>query len=268
MKQRLANAVREWWASPKFIGAAVALGGLAVGTGVARAMSKPACPVGLGLDGGVLYGVRYLERMRGGAAPDEEVPMVVLMHTLTGRPEGYAGGMNGIGRARLILPEGEYTVGSGRSWFPRGIKATVNAGNKPEEMAAWRAAGERMARFIETIAHCRPTVGKPVVTGSSQGGEMAILLANGHRKLVSGAVTANSDLPSPLWTDKMAPIAMLNGTGDTTVPYEWARAHAQQAAARGQPVTFESFPSSGHDLTSAQTKAWIGAVRAMVGQVS
>jgi len=261
------NPPRPWWRTQWLVVPAVVAAGLALGVGVVAAASRRSCPA-LVSEGGTIEGVRYLERMRGGASSTDAVPMVILLHSLTGSPEGYASGMNGIGPARLILPEGGYEVGSGSSWFPRGIKTTVQDGNDPAEMEAWRVAGERMARFVDTISHCRPTVGKPVVTGSSQGGEMALLLANEYRRMVAGSVVVNADLPEPLWTRRMAQTIWLHGTGDTTVPYELAKAHADDALDRGQPVTFESFQSPGHELTGALQSAWIAAVRDMVEQVS
>jgi phospholipase/carboxylesterase len=261
----LLNPPAAWWRSPYFlIPAAIGVGTL-VGVGIAHARPYP-CPP-LGADGDVLEGVRYLERMRGGAAPDEAVPMVVVLHSLGGTPEGYAGGMGGIGRARLILPEGEYDRDSGKSWFGKGLHKVVDAGNTPADLQIWRDAGDRLARFIDAVRQCRPTVGDPIVTGSSQGGEASLLLATEHRDLVHGAVVVNGDMPGPLWDPKMAPTLMIHGTGDTTVPYAWAKAHAEDMVARGAPLRFETFSSPGHDVTAAESKAWIAGVRDMVAEI-
>jgi phospholipase/carboxylesterase len=262
---RLPNPATSWWRSPYFLVPATIAAGTLLGVGIVHAMPYR-CPP-LGPQGGVLEGVRYLERMRGGASPDEEVPMVVVLHSLGGTPEGYAGGLGGIGKARLILPEGQYDKDSGKSWFGKGLHAVVEAGNTPEALQIWRDAGDRLARFIDAIRQCRPTLGDPIVTGSSQGGEASLLIATEHRHLVHGAVVVNGDMPEPLWSRKMAPTLMIHGTGDTTVPYAWAKAHAEAVIAQGAPLRFESYPSSGHDVTKAESKEWISGVRDMVAEI-
>lgn len=256
-----------WWRSPAFILPAALVGGTTIGIGVARAAARVGRCKGVTDEGGVVAGVRYLERMRGGASPTERMPMVLVLHSLGGTPEGYAGGMGGIGRARLILPEGEFDRDNGKSWFGKGLHAVVDGGNKPEDLAIWKSAGDRLARFIDAITHCRPTIGKPIATGSSQGGEASLLLANDHRRKIHGAVSINGDMPGPLWHRRMAPTVMVNGTGDTTVPFDWAEEHAQEMIDRGAPLTFVSMDSSGHAITSEQSKAWIAAVRAMVSEI-
>jgi len=258
------------WTSPWVIGGVV-VGGVVLGLGfskVASARSDFVDCSGAGENGGVVAGVRYLERMRGGAGPNDRVPMVVLFHALGASPEGYAAGLSGIGPARLILPEGGIAGGGGHMWFPAGIKSTLADGFDASEAAAWRSAGDRVANFIRAISHCRPTRGKPIVTGSSQGGEMTLLQASSHRGLVSGAVALNADLPQAFWNARMAPTAMLNGTGDTTVPFEWAQAYADEMRRRGAALSFQSYPSPGQDLTAAQTHAWRQTVANLVAKIS
>ncbi len=258
------------WRSPWVVGGVV-VGGVALGLGISRIASAQSVFVdcsGVGEHGGVVAGVRYLERMRGGAAPGDRVPMVVLFHALGASPEGYASGLSSIGRARLILPEGGIVGGGGHMWFPEGIKGTLSDGFDPTEQAAWQGAGDRIANFIRAVSSCRPTLGRPIVTGSSQGGEMTLLQASSHAGLVSGAVALNADLPQAFWNRRMAPTAMLNGTGDTTVPYDWAKAYADEMVRKGAPLTFRSYPSQGHDLTNAQTHDWRQTVAAMVAKIS
>lgn len=213
-----------------------------------------------------MAGVRYLERLRGGADPSERLPMVIVLHSLGGSPDGYAGGFGGIGRARLVLPEGALEGGGGFKWWDRGLHDIVEYG-RPEDIAQWNAASSRLSEFIRQITRCRPTLGNPIVTGSSQGGEAALLLATQHRKQIHAAIAANGDMPDQFWRVRMAPTAMLNGTGDTTVPFAWAKAHAEALIAQGAPLTFTAFPSDGHAVTAAQSKAWLAAIRGSVDQI-
>lgn len=237
------------------------IAGVSAGAALHRLLGGPADCTQVEADGGVVAGVRYVERMRGGADPNEAVPMVVLFHSLGATPEGHAAMLTNIGRARLILPEGEYESesGSGRKWWQRGVKDAVE--NDPEGAAVqWEAASDRMAEFLRQIVQCRPTIGKPILTGSSQGGEMTLLMASTYPRLAGSGVAVSSYLLEPFWTARMAPTAMLHGTGDTTVPYAWARDYAEVMQAKGAPLGFESYESAGHAVTKPMSRAWIGLV--------
>lgn len=248
------------------VAGAVAAGGLAVGFGVGALVHRFFPPLLLadcsrvGEDAGMVAGVPYLERMRGGAEPHEPVPMVILFHSRGGNPRGYARGMQGIGKARLILPEGAYHgKGNARLWWELGVKASVD--NMAGAVQEWEHAAARAAEFVRQIVQCRPTVGKPVLTGSSQGGEMTLLMASLYPELMASGVAVSSYLLRPFWTDDMAPVRMIHGTGDRTVPYDWAKEYYEAMRNEGAPLSFESYPSSGHSVTKAMSADWITSVK-------
>jgi phospholipase/carboxylesterase len=261
------NPPQPWWQSPWAIGTGLAVSGVALGAGVAaaaRMLMTPADCTAVAQTEGEIGGVRYIERIRGGADPNAQLPMVLLFHSLGATPEGHAAMLGGIGTARLILPDGELgTSGSGRKWWNLGIKDAVEKGRQDEAQVEWTRAADRMAQFVDEISQCRPTLGKPVLTGSSQGGEMALLMASAYPKVVQGAVAVSSYLLPAFWTPKMAPTVMIHGTGDKVVPYDWALQYAQAMQEQGAPLTFDSFVSSGHSVTSPMASAWIAAVKQM-----
>ncbi len=263
--------------SELIVAGAVATGGVALGFAlgalVHRLRLPPLIPADCSLvaeQSGTVAGVPYLERMRGGAQPDEAVPMVVVFHSRAASPSGHARMLEGIGRARMILPEGvfHHGDGKGRLWWELGVKAAVRDGNMAGAKAQWEEASERMAEFLRQIVRCRPTVGAPVLTGSSQGGEMTLLMASTHPELTSSGVAVSSYLLEPFWTDKMAPVRMIHGTGDKTVPYAWAKDYYEKVEAEGAPISFESYPSSGHSVTQEMARDWIASVKGQVGRLS
>ena len=255
-----------WYRSPWVIGSAVVGAGALVGAGIVSAAAGGVDCSGVGPEGGTVAGVRYLERLRGGSRSDERLPMVIVLHGLGGTPEGYAAGFGGIGKARVILPEGAYEGGGGRKWWERGLHDIVEEG-RPEDIAQWNAASDRLSEFIRQITKCRPTLGKPIVTGGSQGGEATLLVATQHRRQISAAVSVDGDMPDLFWRRRMAPTLMINGTGDTTVPFAWAKAHAEAAISRGSPLVFWPMPSEGHAITSAMSKAWLGEIGRQVERI-
>ena len=252
--------------TPWLVGAGVVAAGTLAGAAIVRAATKADCS-SVGADGGTAAGVPYLERMRGGASPDERVPMVVMLHSMDGSPKGYAGGLGGIGRARLILPQGGIDSGGGYRWLPTTLGGTLKDGFSNEEFETWLDALERLETFVDAIADCRPTVGKPIITGSSQGAIMTLLMATARRGKIHGAVAVNGDLPDAFWNGKMTPTIMINGTGDTNFPFAQAQEHAQIAIDEGAPLRLDSYSSSTHEVTPAMGKAWGQAVGDFVAQI-
>jgi len=248
----------------------VGVAGVVTGAAVVAALHRlvkgpPADCSQAGNSGGVVAGVPYLERMRGGAQPQEAVPMVVLFHSLGATPKGYEKALSNIGRARLILPEGPYPgAGGGHKWWELGVKAAVE--DDPEGATAqWEGTADRIGEFLRQIVQCRPTIGEPIVTGSSQGGEMSLLMASTHPRRVRAGVAVSSYLLGPFWSSRMAPTVMIHGTGDTTVPYAWAKSYAQEMIARGAHLAFEPYDSVGHAVTKPMSRRWMELVRAEVG---
>lgn len=254
------------------VAAAAVLGGGMLGASlVLRLMpSRPDCRHSVPGIGGVVAGVRYLEEMRGGATPGDTVPMVIVLHALGARPEGYVGMFQGVGRARIIVPEGALGSETARKWWSTPVRAAVL---DPEKSAAavseWKTAAERMEQFVRAIVECRPTQGRPIITGSSQGAEMALLLASLHPRLFTGAVATAGYLLPPFWSKRMAPTRMIHGTGDRTVPFAWADQYVRSMKAEGadlELVAHATDPSqdSGHYVTRAMAREWSAMVASLV----
>lgn len=213
-------------------------------------------------EGGTLRGVRYLERMRN-AQPEDTVPMVVLFHSRGATPEGHKGMLQGLGPSRLIIPEGALAsgYGKGRLWWERGVRSAME--DDPAAAAAqWRAAAARMHIFLRTLVRCRPTLGKPILTGSSMGGQMAYLMGTRYADHAYAAVSVNGYLLPDLWSPHMVPTLALHGVDDRTVPYAWDAEYVAAMQAQGSPITLEPF-DAGHNVTSQMARTWIDAVASL-----
>jgi len=242
------------------VASAAAFVGAAIAARTQHLWRPPDC-TGVGEKGGNIAGVTYLERMRGGAKPEDEVPMVIAFHSLGATPYGFAGSLKGIGPARLILPGGEFrTGGGGYLWWKDGIIKGSKPDKLPTSMLEWSRAADRMAYFIDQITRCRPTKGKPIVTGVSQGGHMSYLMASKYPRLVEGAVAVSGGLLPGFWNDNMAPTLGIHGRGDTTVPFKGTQEYANTMMADGADFAFQAYDSSGHGTNSAMKSAWIDGV--------
>lgn len=222
-----------------------------------------------GADGwGQAGGLRYLEVVKGGAAPDARLPMVVFIHGLGDRPRDVW--VRQAGRPmRVIMPQAPKAYGRGFSWFD------YRAGDRdPEALASGiAAAAERLARSIALLARKRPTRGRPIVGGFSQGGMLSYALAIRHGQFLSAAFPVSGMLPRPLWPRAHAspadatPIHAFHGEADVVVPIAPARALVSHLDSLGYQVTLRSYPGLGHSVSPAVGQALGAAVDAAVERV-
>jgi phospholipase/carboxylesterase len=208
-------------------------------------------------------GVRYLERLTGGASADEPLPLVVAMHGLGDRPEAFAPVYTSLpARARLIVPYGE-PWNEGFSWFPPGSL------DDPARLADGTArAADRVAAMIEVLSRTRPTRGKAIVTGFSQGGMLSFTLAVRHPELVAaafpvGGLLAPALVPASWPMGKVAPpLLAFHGEADERVPIARARASVEALRALGLDARLSSYPGVGHAIPPALRADLLRAIAA------
>ncbi|MEM7153091.1 MAG: alpha/beta fold hydrolase [Myxococcota bacterium] len=198
-------------------------------------------------------GLAYREVLLGTAEPNDPLPMIVAIHGLGDTPDNFRHLLATFPEpARLILPRGlDATEGGGWSWFP--IRARDPDVEALSEGIA--TAADRIAAGIEDLRKERPTVGKPVVTGFSQGGMLTFTLAVKHPDLVGQAVAVGGWLPPPLVPEKRADgvdypsIHALHGTTDRAVAYEPTKLAVDTLVERGFDVTLHTYDGVGHMIT-------------------
>jgi phospholipase/carboxylesterase len=196
-------------------------------------------------------GVRFLERMTAGAAAGDKAPLIVAIHGFGDRPESFVRLFDGFPvPARLIVPYGE-PYGEGFSWFPIGARLD------PDALAAGiTQAAHRLAPMISALVEARPTAGKPIVTGFSQGGMLSFALAVLHPEVVGEAFPVSGVLPSPLWPSSWPmgkaspPIQAFHGDADSRVPVADDRQGVDKLRALGMPVLLHEYPGVGHTVSA------------------
>lgn len=207
----------------------------------------------------VLAGVRYVELVTGDAAATDELPMVIAIHGLGDRPENFAGLLQGLTTpARVILPAGLKPSDDGFSWFD------IRARSRDVEALAKGIgdASDTLATFIDTVSAERPTLGKPIVTGFSQGGMLSFAIAAGHPESVSAAFPVSGWLPPPLWPEAgpkgaPTPVVALHGDADNAVLIEPTRLAVDRLQELGYPVELREYPEVRHQITAEmRTVLW------------
>lgn len=195
-------------------------------------------------------GVEYVEVITGGAGSEDRLPLIVAIHGLGDRPDNFADLVVDLPfAARVILPRGLDPVDEdGFSWFPIRARSTDVAGLS----RGIAAAGDKVIAQIRELVAARPTVGKPIVTGFSQGGMLSFYLAVYAPDLFAAAVPVGGWLPPPLWPSgkpEVTPkIVALHGEADVAVKYPPTREAVEKLQDLGWPVELKSWPEVGHAI--------------------
>lgn len=205
--------------------------------------------------------VRYVERMTGGAATTDTVPLVVAVHGLGDRPESFGRIFDGMtSKARLILPYGLSNYGDGFSWFP-----ISNMDPKLLAEGTTHAAHE-LADLLATLEKSRPVRGKPIVTGFSQGGMLSFTLAVLHPEHVGEALPIAGLLAPPLFPatwpmGKTAPeVHAFHGDADDRVPTAGDRDTIAALTKVGFTATLTEYPNVRHSVSMEMRRDWLQAL--------
>jgi phospholipase/carboxylesterase len=215
---------------------------------------------------GEIAGVRYLEHMTGGARPDERVPMIVALHPMDGDPADFLPLLRRYHRrARLILPYG-HPSGGMYFWYD----------SVREDVAAPVVAREadRIAGALAALVAARPTVGKPLVTGFSQGGIMTFALAVTHPEALAAAFPISGLLPPSLYPSAalsslprpatLPPIAAFHGDSDLAVPTRGARASIAELQSAGYTAELHEYVGVEHNPSDKE----MGEVLERIGRAA
>jgi phospholipase/carboxylesterase len=199
-------------------------------------------------------GLGFIERLAAGAGSDERLPMVVGIHGLGDTPEAFAGVFEGLPvKARIILPRGPADWGPGHSWFD----IRLPYADRQEALAGGvAAASDRVVDLLRHLTSTRPTSGRPVITGFSQGGMISFAVAARHPDAVSMAIPIGGALPSSLLPTAggqaaYPPVLALHGAADEIVPVGRAREAVAALRGLGVDVRMVEYPGLPHTIDNA-----------------
>jgi phospholipase/carboxylesterase len=198
--------------------------------------------------------LEYVEVMTGGAGAEEREPLVIALHGLGDRPESFVRVFDGFATpARVVAPHSATAYYEGYSWFP------FRKDDPDFSAPGIASAAEQLARFAAGIAKKRPTAGRPIVTGFSQGGALSFALAARHPESLGAAFPLSGWFPAALWPAekprKAPPIVAFHGTSDALVPITRMRPGAARLAELGFSVDVRELDGVGHAIPAAERKA-------------
>ncbi len=219
-------------------------------------------------------GIYYFEAVIGEVSPDGPLPTVVVLHGRDGRAEPPGGPFHGLTHpVRVIVPQAPDPLRRGFQWIP----VYVNQGLVDELAATLFRAASRVAHLIREITRQRGVVGRPIVTGFSQGGIMTMALALYHDDVVGTAFPISGWLPPPLEPAYRRPdlvypqIRAMHGSADDTVPIDPTIALFGRLEAMGFDAELDVIEGVAHTTTAQMNDVfheWLeGAVCRTVGDL-
>lgn len=209
---------------------------------------------------GVVYaehhiaGLRVVETIVGGEADLlDRLPVVISIHGRGDRVRLPSGRYAGIDTpVRLLLPEAPEPFHDGFTWSPVSVTE-----DRPAELAeALALNGDRIARVVRWVTEERPIVGKPIVTGFSQGGMLSFTLAARHPDLLGQALPIAGFLPAQLLPRRsvrasLPSIHAVHGTDDPVVRIGPTRRAVRRLRMLGYPIELAEIDGVRHVYTDA-----------------
>jgi phospholipase/carboxylesterase len=234
---------------------------LAAPAGCSRRAPLPGQPAASTAEGdSEAGGLRFVERLTGGARAADRLPLIIGIHGRGGAPQNFGQVLSALSiPARVILPYGPEPRGWGYTWFP-------DWNDDDELAAATRKAADRLAAMIDELVARRPTAGKPIVTGFSQGGMLSFTLAVLHPEVVGAAFPAGGLLPRPLWPATWPPgsprptVHAFHGAADDLVAVEDARGSVRRLADLGFSAELTEYPGVRHRIPEAEARDLVRAI--------
>jgi phospholipase/carboxylesterase len=207
--------------------------------------------------------LKVLELVVGGASPEEELPILVMLHGLADRPRLPAPSARHPGRpARIFLPRGPYVFERGFAWYPH----RAREGKLDAMHIALEGTAQHLALFLRAIDALHPSPCKPIVSGFSQGGMVSLAAALARPEVMSEAIIGAAWIPPTLLPEErpevVVPIRMMHGLADPIVPPEPAVELARELERRGFDIELRLFDDAAHAMSremDVTLREWIDA---------
>lgn len=192
-------------------------------------------------------GFEYSETLSAGARATEALPLILALHGLGDAPSRFLQLFEGFPcPARIVAPHSGDPYGSGYSWFE------FRRGDPNFAAPTIAARADALALFVSRLSRERPTRGRPLVTGFSQGGALSFAIAAEHGSEVAGVFPVGGWLPEgvpeKVFGKDSAPISAFHGQDDPLVTVDRPRAAVARLEKDGFRVKLQEFPGVGHSI--------------------
>lgn len=188
----------------------------------------------------------WVERVQGGAATDR-LPMLVLLHGLGDTPEDFLKVGSLTSRpVRVVALRPPLPYHDGFAWFPPEGPGDGNA-------EAVRGAADLVSQTLTALVASRPTTGKPVLLGFSQGAAVSYAMVALHPDQLAAAFPVAGWLPSSLLPASMPKpgpaVLALHGDADSRVAIALGLAAVGGLQRAGADAHLDPFPGTDHTIS-------------------
>lgn len=215
------------------------------------------------VESGKIGAFSYLEVIVGQPVhPDDPLPLVVMLHGRGNRPRVPKGPLDASLPFRMFIPQAPDPLGDGFTWL---AVPTLDP-NTQLFTSSLSARIDQLAPVIDEFRQTRPTLGKPILVGFSQGGIMTFALATRFPQQFGAAFPMAGWLPPELYPEpkkgRTFPyIFAQHGGADNVVPTERGRQTVKALRTRGLAVDYREFPGVGHIVSAEMSDDVRRAVR-------
>jgi phospholipase/carboxylesterase len=201
--------------------------------------------------------LEFIERVLN-AQPNDRLPMLIALHGLGDSPEHFLELFAELDlRVRIIAVRAPDPYSVGTSWFPIDDPKLA-----PKAIVA-RAA--QLTAFADQVSRSRPTTGRPIITGFSQGGILSFAAAAYHAEHYQAALPIAGSLLESLPRYRKAKkgfvVTAFHGRDDTRIPFAGAERTVARLTAAGTVATLTGFVDVGHNISPAMYERYALALR-------
>ena len=204
-----------------------------------------------------------IEFTTAGADAAQALPLVLALHGLGDRPENFGTWLRELPvAARVYALRAPQAWGQGFSWF----QPTSRSGPADPDTLGPRAeeATGRILANLDRLLARRPTRGKPVVVGFSQGGMLAFALAARSPERFAGVFPVSGVLATsiePAAAPASAPrLLAFHGVDDARVPIALGRLSVERFRAQGWTAELREYSGLGHSISPDERRALLDAI--------
>ncbi|MEE2786383.1 MAG: dienelactone hydrolase family protein [Myxococcota bacterium] len=193
--------------------------------------------------------LEYEEVITGGAQPSDPLPMVVALHGYGDTPSNFARLWRAFPKpARFVVLRAPQVKGRGFSWFR--IVRPIDFSDHPTSHEILNVA-VAIVNTVHLVSRTRPTVGKPVVTGFSQGGILSLTLALHYPDVFAAALPIAGTVPRRFQAviEPPAPVYAFHGTADRVVSLSSLNQGKAAFSAGGRPINVKTYRDVRHRVT-------------------
>ena len=204
----------------------------------------------------------YVVETTGGAGHDEALPLLIVLHGLGDRPAHFIELFSSLPiPARVVAVQAPRRWGEGFSWYPMS--------NGPEKWSAIKQSAARVVRLARELARRFKTVGKPVVTGFSQGGVLSFAIAARHPNAIAAALPIAGTLDPAIAlsaSSSLPRVLAFHGDQDERIPIAGAERAVARLKRRNYPASLTTFAGLGHSISNAMRDALFASLRETLGE--